>query len=357
MSVQPYGNGHINDTYLAFYRGSRLIKIIHQRINHNVFQQPEQLMENIQKVTSHLYGKLQSAGVTDIHRRVLSLIPTHAGKIYFLDDNGNFWRTYTFIDDARSFDTIQSHEHAYEVGFAFGEYLHLLQDLPASDLHETIPAFHHTRSRLDDLIAAVQQDTHNRASGVKKEISFALNREFIADHLIQAQTNGLLPTRVIHNDTKVNNLLMDQTTQKALCVTDLDTTMPGLSLFDFGDMIRTGAASCTEDELDLTKAHIQLPIFSALVHGYLDGTHHCLLPVELNEFVFSAKLITFEIGIRFLTDYLFGDSYFKIDRPDHNLDRARVQFKLVESIENQYSQMMFIVEEAQSNLDNKIVRA
>jgi aminoglycoside phosphotransferase (APT) family kinase protein len=338
-SAEPYGSGHINDTYCAvFNQAGKLTRYIIQRINHNVFKNPIAVMENIQRVTAHLAGKI--AGQPDFSRRVLSLIPAQDGRCYHEDDEGNIWRAYLFIEGARSYDAVENTGQAFEAAKAYGNFLKLLADLPAPRLHDTIPDFHHTPKRFAALAKAIENDSKNRAASAKAEIEFALRRGPITGVLLNAN----LPERVTHNDTKFNNVMLDEVTGEGICVVDLDTLMPGLALYDFGDMVRTTTSPAKEDERDLSRVKMQFPMFEALVRGYLASAGGCLTPAEKKLLAFSGKLITLEIGMRFLTDYLDGDTYFKVHRDGHNLDRCRTQFKLVASIEEQEEAMNALVE-------------
>jgi hypothetical protein len=332
-----HGSGHINDTYAAIFdhRGTPARYIL-QRINHNIFKNPVALMENIQRVTAHLQSKLTG----DRSRRALTLIPTHDGASHHCDDDGNYWRAHLFIENARTYDAVESVKQAFEAAKAFGQFQHLLTDLPLPRLHDTIPDFHNTPKRFAALENAIAADVVNRAKSAKEEIAFALRHKAIASILLDAG----LPERVTHNDTKFNNVMLDEATGEGVCVIDLDTVMPGLALYDFGDMVRTTTSPAQEDERDLSKVQMQFPMFEALVHGYLDTAGGFLTKEEKRHLAFSSKLITFEIGIRFLTDYLDGDVYFRVHRDGHNLDRCRTQFKLVESIEQQEAAMNKLVE-------------
>ncbi len=339
-SAEPYGSGHINDTYCAIFdQAGTMTRYILQRINHNIFKKPVSLMENIQRVTAHLAGKM--SGEPDFSRRVLTLIPVRNGLFYHHDEQGNYWRGYLFIEKAKTYDTVESAGQAFESAKAYGRFQKLLADLPAPRLHDTIPDFHHTPKRFATLVKTIENDVSNRAGLAKAEIDFALQRASIVDGLINAR----LPERVTHNDTKFNNVMLDDATGEGICVVDLDTLMPGLTLYDFGDMVRTTTSPAKEDELDLKRVTMQMPMFEALVRGYLASTGDFLTSAEKRLLAFSGKLITFEIGIRFLTDFLGGDTYFKVHRNGHNLDRCRTQFKLVESIEQQEEQMNKLVEE------------
>lgn len=339
VRATPYGNGHINDTlrveYVAAAASGRLIL---QRINHHVFKQPAALMQNIERVTAHLADRV--AELPDAERRVLRLIPTHSGAYSTVDDQGYHWRAYHFIENARSYEAVESADQAYKAARAFGEFQCHLAELPAPRLHDTIPDFHNTLKRFAYFEEVLAADAHNRAATARAEIDWVMRHKDLAGVLLNAN----LPERVTHNDTKFNNVLLDEATGEGICVIDLDTVMPGLALYDFGDMVRTATSPAAEDERDLGKVRMQFPMFEALVRGYMDAAGGFLTADEKRLLTASGKLITFETGLRFLTDYLNGDTYFKTHRPGHNLDRCRTQFKLVESIEEQEEAMNRLVE-------------
>ena len=347
LAATPYGSGHINDTYKVDVQSDRgPSRYVLQRINHKVFLRPDELMANVERVCAHAYAKLEQAGEPDAERRTLRLIPTRQSKAWHIDAAGNRWRCYHFIEGATGHDVVRSPEQAYAAAHSFGAFQSLLADLPGGRLHETIPDFHHTPSRFARFQQALAQDAHGRAAAAVPEIAFALARAHEVSVVIDALRDGTLPERVTHNDTKLNNVLLDDITQEGVCVIDLDTVMPGSVLYDFGDLVRTSTSPAAEDETDLAKVRMQLPMFAALVKGYLESTSGFLTPKEKELLPFAGKLITFEIGLRFLTDWLEGDTYFKIKRPTHNLDRARTQFKLVESIEAQLPAMQALVARA-----------
>jgi hypothetical protein len=346
LEATPYGSGHINDTFCAtFDQAGTRVRYIMQRINHNIFKNPVTLMENIERVTSHLAGKMSEEN--DLYRRTLTVMPSREGKPYVLDAEGNYWRTYLFIEKARTFDAVESPRQAFEAAKAFGRFQKMLSDLPAPRLHDTIPDFHHTPKRFATLEKAIEADVANRAKLARQEIEFALKHKAMASVLIGAS----LPEHVTHNDTKLNNVMLDDITGEGVCVIDLDTVMPGLVLYDFGDMVRTTTSPAKEDERDLSKVVMQFPMFEALVRGYLSTAAEFLTPDEKKFLPFSGKLITFEIGLRFLTDFLAGDTYFKVHRENHNLDRCRTQFKLVESIAQQEEPMNALIESIADNND------
>ena len=345
IGEESYGSGHINDTYKVYFdEGGRRVHYIHQRVNHQIFKQVPELMENIGRVVRHQRKKFEEAGATEIDRRVLTLIPTVDGKDYYQDAQGDFWRTYVFLEDSVGIDVVENTAQAFETAKAFGEFQCQLADLPGR-LHDTIPNFHHTRSRYDTLMASIAGDPLNRAVNVKAEIEFVMAREGLTDVVLDLLASGELPERVTHNDTKLNNVLLDTATNKAMCVIDLDTVMPGSILYDFGDMVRTTTSTAPEDERDLASVSMDINYFEALVKGYLKTASGFLIPKEKELLPLSGQLITFEIGLRFLTDYLDGDTYFKTHREGQNIDRCRKQFKMVRSMEEQMDAMQEIVEE------------
>ena len=337
--------GHINETYSATYdQGGMRVRYIHQKINQAVFKDPATLMSNVVRVTSHFRRKLDLLNVNDITRRCLTIVPTRQNEPFYRSDTGEAWRTFVFVEGVQTFESVHSPQQAYQAGKAFGFFQSLLVDLKGPRLAETIPHFHNTRKRFQALQKAVQNDHFNRAASAKAEIDFALKREPIVDVILDAMAKKKIPERITHNDTKFNNVMLDSVSGEAMCVVDLDTVMPGCVLYDFGDMVRTTTSPTLEDELDLSKVRMQMPMFKKLAEGYLSTTGAFLTKAEKSYIAFSGKLISFTIGLRFLTDYLAGDSYFRIHRPGHNLDRARTQFKLVESIEHQEVEMQKVVD-------------
>ena len=331
VSGAPYGTGHINDTYRTVYDSDgKTVPYILQRINHNVFRQPVPLMDNVLRVTEHQRRKLEQVGEPDLDRRALRLVPAEDGRSYYQDGDGNVWRTFLFIHNACTYDFIEDPNLAFQAARAFGEFQRQLVDLPGGRLFETIPDFHTTPIRFRTFVKAVEVDAFNRAAQARAEIDFVLSHEDITGTLLDKHGEGLIPERIAHNDTKVSNVMLDDRTQEGLCVIDLDTVMPGMSAYDFGEMIRTYTSPTEEDERDLSKVHVEMPMFEALARGYLACTHTFLTPTEKEYLVFGGKLMTFENGMRFLTDFLSGDVYYKIHREGQNLDRCRTQFRLVE---------------------------
>jgi len=346
LESAPYGNGHINDTMVAaFSQAGTRVRYIFQRINGRIFKDPEALMDNILRVTSEAQHQLVEAGVPDSSRRALSVIPATDGKPFHKDGEGRYWRCYPFIEGARTYDIIQNPRQAYEAARAFGEFQKLVAGLEGPRLHETIPNFHNTCSRFERLKEVAAANPQGRLVSAAPELEFISERESVGDVLLNLQAEGLIPERVTHNDTKLNNVMIDDSTETGICVIDLDTVMPGLALYDFGDMVRTATSPAAEDETDLSKVRMQMPMFEALVRGYLSTAGSFLNAEEKSHLAFSGKLIALEIGIRFLTDHLEGDVYFKTKRPNHNLDRCRTQLALVKSIEEQEEAMNAFVRE------------
>lgn len=343
-SAAPYGTGHINDTFaVVFDQADTTTRFLLQRINHRVFTDVPALMDNIRRVTDHAAQHLGETGARDAARQALTLVPAWDGQPFHRDAEGGWWRCYLFIEGARTHDIVESPRQASEAARAFGEFQKMLVDLPGPRLHETIPDFHHTRRRFDALQGTLQADPRNRASQARDEIAFALGQEPMVDVLLALQARGEIPERITHNDSKLNNVMLDDTTHAGLCVIDLDTVMPGLALYDFGDMVRSATNSAAEDERDLSRVEARLPIFAALVEGYLGAAQSFLNEAEIAHLTLGGHLITFEIGIRFLTDFLGGDTYFKTSRPGQNLDRARNQFALLRSLQAQRGAMEDIV--------------
>lgn len=338
-SCEPYGNGHINDTYKVECKSDcKTVRYILQRINNNIFPDTAALMENISNVTAFLKEKIRIRG-GDVLRETLNLVPTVTGKNYYTDENGGNWRSYIFIENAVCYEKIENQEDFYNCGYAFGNFQNLLSDFPAEKLNEVIPNFHNTPSRFADFERAVKADICGRAKAVKKEI------EFVTEHAEEMRTltsmleAGELPLRVTHNDTKLNNCMFDINTGKTVCVIDLDTVMPGLRAYDYGDSIRFGATTGAEDEPDLSKVNFSFPLFESYTKGFMESCGESMTKKEAQSLPIGAKLMTLECGTRFLTDYLQGDTYFKTSRENHNLDRCRTQLKLVSDMEKQWDKM------------------
>ncbi len=335
-----FGEGHINDTFAVRTQSGK--RFILQRISPAAFKQPGQLMENITGVTQYLEQIISQSG-GDPNRETLRVLRARDGASCFYDSAGCCWRAFPFIEETICCQSADTPELFAASGRAFGRFQQLLRDYPAETLHETIPRFHDTENRLANLKAAVQADTHGRAAACQPEIDFMLAREADCSVALQALRDGELPLRVTHNDTKLNNVLMDEKTKEGICVIDLDTVMPGLSINDFGDSIRFGANHCAEDETDLSKVNLDLNLFAVYTAAFLEGAGGTLTDAEIRFLPWGAKLMTLECGMRFLTDYLEGDVYFHIQREHQNLDRCRTQCKLVSDMEAHWAELEAIV--------------
>jgi Ser/Thr protein kinase RdoA (MazF antagonist) len=343
VAVARHGAGHIHETYVSDVRTSRgSVRFLHQRINRTVFPSPERVMENIERVTEHLRGKFLDVGENP-ERRTLTIVPTVDGRRWLRTPAGDTWRSYRFIEGARTYDVATGPDHVRNVARAFGLFQSMMRDLPGPRLHETIPHFADTRRRFDALLEALDADVSNRAARVRPEIDFALAHEPLASLLVDLAASGRVPERVVHHDTKINNVLIDDETGQGICVIDLDTVMPGTELYDFGDSVRFGSSAAAEDELDLDRVRLDVDWFEHLARGYLEVARDFLEPVEVDHLVPAAAAVTFTAGVRFLTDYLAGDSYFRVQRGDHNLDRCRVQFALLREIEDKFDRLQTII--------------
>ncbi len=343
IATAPLKTGHINTTHVvhvATDEGRR--RFVLQRVNGRIFLNVPALMENVARVTTHLRAKAHAGG--ERSARVLSVVPARDGAACVCDANGEWWRVYDFIEGTHTVDRVTTEAQAREAARAFGRFQAHLADLPGVRLHETILNFHHTPSRVAALRAAIQEDVLGRARDVQAEVSFALTREADAHVLLNLVAAGRLTERVTHNDTKINNVMLDDATGHAVAVVDLDTVMPGLALYDFGDLVRASASSTSEDDPEPANMHVKLSLFRALVEGWLEAGA-APSSDERAHLAFSGKLMAYETGVRFLTDYLRGDVYFKVHHPEHNLHRARTQFALVQSIEDNAAQMAAIVAE------------
>ena len=337
VSCEPYGQGHVNRTYLVTLEDGR--EYILQQLSRTAFHDIPGLMENVAAVTKFL------AAQSDDPRACLRLLPTTDGRDYLVDRAGEYWRMFDFVPDSVCLQRAESPDDFYQSAVAFGSFQRMLRGFPAETLHETIPNFHNTPDRYRKLHAALNADALGRAKDVRPEIDFALARETDAAALQNMRDNGTLPLRVTHNDTKLNNVMLDAKTHEALCVIDLDTVMPGLAAYDFGDSIRFGASTGAEDEKDLSRIAVDLELYRIYTEGFVPACGG-LTDAELDSLPLGAKLMTLECGVRFLTDYLEGDRYFAIARPEHNLDRARTQFKLVSDMEKKWNELCSIVKEA-----------
>jgi len=351
--IQPYGSGHINTTYLVQTTAADCPDYVLQKINHHVFKNVPALMRNIQLVSEHLRNKLRQNPNADPRQEVLTLIPTQEGALFYRDDAGGYWRMYLKIPDSVSFDVVENAQMAFRGGRAFGRFLALLADLPASELNATIAEFHDLDRRLRNFYNAVKNDPAGRLHRVQEDIAVITERAEGMQVIHHLSAQGRIPQRITHNDTKFNNILFDRH-MRARCIIDLDTVMPGLIHFDFGDAIRTCANTAAEDEADLSKVCMDIERFRAYARGFLSETAPLLNQTEIDHLAFSVKLMTFIIGLRFLTDYLEGDHYYRIRYKEHNLVRARAQFQLLRSMEEQYDTMRRIIDqEAQAALRKK----
>ena len=337
-------DGHINNTYVFDFReeNGKLNKYLVQELNTYVFRQPEALMENVMGVTNYMREYVKNNG-GDIERECLYVIPAKDGRPYYIDGEKRFWRCYNFIYNAHSCQSVENAEVFFNAAKAFGKFQCILADYPIDSLAETIPNFHNTVSRFADFKKAVSDNLSGRASQAEEEIKFVLDREKDCSVLLDMLNAGELPLRVTHNDTKLNNVMFDNETNEGICVVDLDTVMPGLSLYDFGDSIRFGANTAAEDEKDVSKVSLSLENFRAYTLGYLTTAGESLTKNEIEQLAFSSKLMTLECGMRFLGDFINGDTYFKTEYPEHNLVRCRTQFALVADIEKKMDEMQKIV--------------
>ncbi len=333
-------NGHINTTYRACYcgEGGQEERYILQRINDYVFKNPAQVMKNVEKVTRHIRWKTMrrrsAAG------QVLTLYPARGGRNYInLPEEGGMWRCYNNIEGTHTYDVVENTRQAYQAGYAFGSFQELISDMNPEDLYESIPDFHNTPKRYRDLCASAAADVTGRVANCRAELELLAEWAPRYGKLIELQAQNVLPTRITHNDTKINNVMLDEETDDAVCVIDLDTVMPGLALYDFGDMVRTATCVASEDEKDLSLVKMEMPFFESLAEGYLDAAHDFLTKEEVEHLAFAGWLITTEIGMRFLTDYLDGDKYFRVEYPEHNLVRARNQLELAQSIQDKLPAM------------------
>ena len=350
INVKSFGSGIINDTFLVTCKNNKgnENKYILQKINSSIFKNVEKLMENYCGVCDYL-KKIVSENGGDVERETITVVPTNSGKSYLKDSLDNYWRAIKFISDTVTYDVAESAEDFYKVGKAFGEFQNKLAGYNAENLYESIPNFHNTKERFKTFLLAIENNKARRLESVRSEVDFILEREKDTTILLDLYENGELPLRVTHNDTKISNILMDANTKNGICIIDLDTIMPGLSLYDFGDAIRSGATHALEDEKDLDKVYVDLEFFEAFTKGFLEGTNSSLTEKEIEMLPMGAKVITLEQAIRFLTDYLDGDVYYKTSYSNQNLDRTRTQLKLVKDIEEKWNELNNIVNKYVSN--------
>ena len=351
INVKSFGSGIINDTFLVTCKNNKgnENKYILQKINSSIFKNVEKLMENYCGVCDYL-KKIVSENGGDVERETITVVPTNSGKSYLKDSLDNYWRAIKFISDTVTYDVAESAEDFYKVGKAFGEFQNKLAGYNAENLYESIPNFHNTKERFKTFLLAIENNKARRLESVRSEVDFILEREKDTSILLDLYENGELPLRVTHNDTKISNILMDANTKNGICIIDLDTIMPGLSLYDFGDAIRSGATHALEDEKDLDKVYVDLEFFEAFTKGFLEGTNSSLTEKEIEMLPMGAKVITLEQAIRFLTDYLDGDVYYKTSYSNQNLDRTRTQLKLVKDIEEKWNELNNIVNKYVSNI-------
>ncbi len=343
-SVEAFGSGHINDTLRAVVENNGEEKVvILQRLNTNVFPDPVVLSNNAVKVTDYLRGIIAAKG-GDVRRGTIQYYPAVDGKYFYIDEENNCWRVEDLIENTVSYDLATSPEMFEATGFAFGQFMSDLAGFPADELGEVIKNFHHTGVRFATFESEVKANRSGRLESCRPEVEFALARKDLALSLIRMLKEGTIPLRVTHNDTKINNILMDKETNEPVCIIDLDTIMPGAAAYDFGDSIRFGASNAEEDEKDLSKVFMRMDLFEAYTRGYMKAVGKAMSEAEAKSLAIGAMVITFETGIRFLGDYLNGDVYFKVARPEHNLDRARTQFKLVADMESKIDEMQAIVD-------------
>lgn len=342
LKGEPYGSGHIHDTFRIETLEADKDDYILQRLNNKIFKNIPELQHNIERVTVHLRNKLREIPGSNIKRECLKLIPSHEGKTWIVDKDGNYWRMYIFISNHHSYNFVDSPDKAFEGGKAIGRFQAMLSDMPAPPLFETIPWFHNIEKRLKTFNEKVSEDPVGRVGSVRAEIDMVLERAEEMKIILKLGDEGKIPLRITHNDTKFNNILLDEN-DKALCVIDLDTVMPGYVHYDFGDAIRTAANTASEDENELSKVKMDITLFKAYAEGYLSETVKTLNDVEKEYLAFAPRLITYTIALRFLTDFIDGDNYFKIHHKLHNLQRARAQLQLVLSMEEQYEEMKSII--------------
>lgn len=353
QNAQEVQSGNINNTYHLIYaqKDGSLNHYILQQINNYAFKNPRAVMRNIELVSNHMRAVMEKKGINP-DRRMLEIIQTKSGDTMLEMESGGFWRAYKYIDHATAYDQVTKPEHFYETGRAFGEFQRLLTDFPAEELSETIPNFHNTQRRFYTFVAAVAEDKVGRVKDIEDEIEFFFERRKMMSEIVKKLESGILPVRVTHNDTKINNVMIDDDTDKAICVIDLDTVMPGSALYDYGDAIRSGANTAAEDEPDTDKISLDLNLFEQFTRGFLSEVHDILNEEEIRLLPLSIKVITCELAMRFLTDYIDGDLYFKVRSPEHNLIRARAQMKLLTDIEAKFDILNDMVQKIAAEFKN-----
>ena len=345
VSAVPHGSGHINDTYVATYEhAGRRTRYIHQKLNTHVLPDPVAVMDNVSRVVAHLKRKASESAAGPM--KALELVPAADGRPFYVHDGTQYWRTFDFVEGAKTVDVAESPDQVRNAAAAIGRFQRLLGDLPPPRLKETIPGFHDTAKHFDRLLAALDADTADRATHCTREVEFARTRAGLAAAISRQLAAGAIPERISHNDTKLNNVMLDADTGVGVCVIDLDTVMPGSVLYDFGDLVRTATTTCPEDEADLGKVRMNIDLFAAIAEGYLASTVGWLEDAEIASLVLSGRVITFECGIRFLADFLNGDTYFRTAYPEHNLVRCRSQFALLEDLEARSDDMEATVRQA-----------
>ncbi|MBR3804773.1 MAG: phosphotransferase [Clostridia bacterium] len=343
ISCEPYGNGHINQTFVAiFNENGKKVRYILQKINHKLFDPVEKLMQNIELVTEFNRKKIAERG-GDPDRESLTVIKTRDGKTFYKADEDNYFRVYIFIENTVAYQTVQNPKDFYYSALAFGNFNNLLAEFDASKLYEILPRFHDTRKRYNDFLTALKEDKLGRAKECENEIEFIKARESYYGKIVDMLASGEMPLKVTHNDTKLNNVLLDDKTGKPVAVIDLDTIMPGSICYDFGDSIRFGCNPCEEDEKDLSKVNFRFDLYKTYLEGFLEALGDRITEVEKENLAFGSILMTIECGMRFLADYLAGDTYFRTHRPGQNLDRARTQLKLVADMEKILDEMNALV--------------
>lgn len=340
VEVKPFGSGHINETLLVSINNySQLEKYILRKINNNVFKDPEIVILNTVNTIDHLRSKMQELGASKFDHKKMKMIKTFDFKYYFRDSKGSYWCLFDFIDDAYTVDFVQNKEKAYEAAKAFGRFQKFMIDADINDYQESIPDFHNLEKRLFDFDKALKSDPVDRVNKASEEIRKIAEYRYLSNNIKQMVENKILPTRITHNDTKINNIMFNKKTDKGQCVIDLDTVMPGTVLFDFGDMVRTSTSPVKEDETDISKVTMRLEIFESLLKGYLEELVDELEDTEINNLVYGAKVIIYEQAVRFLTDYIMDDVYYSTEYPDHNWVRTKTQLALLDSMMKQNNEI------------------